>query len=156
MEQDILEPANVVLQKSRALIWVKYQIVKKSEVINTMRNKYQLKPLLIYLKIVKSSYCYQNRTMNTPYKYRNLRSNVRRSSLNASGFTATDASTASWNFRELPYPKRPFGESRIRKTWPWHVLSEENTAYMLGKHLPQCLTLYREIFTHKHPTNYGW
>jgi putative transposase len=49
-------------------------------VINALRNKYQLKQLLVCLKIAKSSYCYQNRALNTPDKYRNLRSNVRQKS----------------------------------------------------------------------------
>lgn len=42
---------------------------EKAEVINVLRNKYQLKVLLKALKIAKSSYCYQNQILHSPDKY---------------------------------------------------------------------------------------
>ena len=45
--------------------------------INALRNKYQLKQLLNALNIAKSSYCYQNRGLKAPDKYKNLRENIR-------------------------------------------------------------------------------
>ena len=50
---------------------------EKAEVINALRNKYQLKGLLAALKIEKSSYCYQNRGLHSKDKYNNLRENVK-------------------------------------------------------------------------------
>lgn len=77
MERDILEAASVVLKKEQGVNLDEITNREKAEMINALRNKYQLNPLLSALRIAKSSYCYQNRALNTPDKYRYLRSSIR-------------------------------------------------------------------------------
>ena len=77
MERDILEAASVVIKKGQGVNLDNLSNREKAEVINALRNKYRLKQLLTALKIAKSSYCYQNRTLNAPDKYKDLRENIR-------------------------------------------------------------------------------
>ena len=77
MERDILEAASVVIKKGQGVDLDKLSNREKAEVINALRKTYQLKALLDALKIAKSSYCYQNRVLNAPDKYKDLRKSIR-------------------------------------------------------------------------------
>ena len=77
MERDILEAASNVIKKDKGVNLEKLSNREKAEVINVLRNKYQLKPLLNALEIAKSSYCYQNHVLKAPDKYKKIRENIR-------------------------------------------------------------------------------
>ena len=77
MERDILEAAGVVIKKEQGVNLDEITNREKAEVINALRDKYQLKHLLAILNIAKSSYCYQNRALKAPDKYGKLREYIR-------------------------------------------------------------------------------
>ena len=49
---------------------------EKTMIIDALRNKYSLSLLLKKLDISKSSYCYQHKTQNLPYKYEEIKNKI--------------------------------------------------------------------------------
>ena len=78
VERDIIEAASIVLKKEKGVNLEQFSNREKAEVINALRNKYQLNVLLEALKIAKSSYCYQNHILHSPDKYQSLRESVKK------------------------------------------------------------------------------
>ena len=77
MERDILEAASAVIKKEQGVNLEELTNREKAEIINALRQRYQLNELLDALCIAKSSYCYQNNVLKSPDKYRNLRENIK-------------------------------------------------------------------------------
>ncbi len=77
LERDILEKAGEILKKDRGICLKTLTNREKAVLIDSLRHKYRLKILIDMLNIAKSSYCYQERVLNTPDKYTDLRTKVK-------------------------------------------------------------------------------
>lgn len=77
LERDILEKAAEIIKKEKGISITTLTNREKAIVINALRERYQLKDLLLILNMAKSSYCYQSLVLNQDDKYANLRTKVR-------------------------------------------------------------------------------
>ncbi len=78
LENDALKEASKLLKKAQGIDLRTMKNHEKAMVIDALRDRYPLKELLITFGMAKSSYCYQEMTLNTPDKYRELRDDLRR------------------------------------------------------------------------------
>jgi len=76
LEKDILKEAAKVIKKDQGINLISLTNREKAIVINALRDTYTLKDLLELLNMAKSSYCYQNNTINHD-KYKDLRIHIK-------------------------------------------------------------------------------
>lgn len=86
LEKDVLEKAAEIIKKDQGISLKTLTNREKTQVIDTLRNKYSLKELLSVFNMSKSSYCYQVNAINRPDKYEKHRELIR-SAFNASNGT---------------------------------------------------------------------
>lgn len=79
LEKDVLEKAAEVLKKDQGISLQTLTNREKAIVIDTLREKYQLKELLSVFHMAKSSYCYQANALKRPDKYEMERETIRKS-----------------------------------------------------------------------------
>ncbi len=123
MERDILEKAGEILKKDRGISLKTLSNREKVVLIDALRHKYQLKALLDILSMAKSSYCYQERTINTPDKYTELRIKVKNifiENYNAYGYRRIHT--------EVKKSEKIISEKVIRK-----IMQEEHLAVFIVK-----------------------
>ena len=77
LEVDVLKKADEILKKEEGVNPNNLSNQEKAAVIDALRNAYRLKELLDCLHLSKSSYFYQERVLNRPDKYQNLRQEIR-------------------------------------------------------------------------------
>jgi len=77
LEKDVLEKAAEVIKKDQGITLNTLTNREKAIVIDTLRDKYLLKELLSVFHMAKSSYCYQEKAINSPDKYEEIRELVR-------------------------------------------------------------------------------
>lgn len=77
LEKDVLEAAAEVLKKDQGISLETLTNREKAIVIDTLRQQYHLKELLVILSMAKSSYCYQEAAMRADDKYAEIREKIR-------------------------------------------------------------------------------
>lgn len=77
LERDILEKAGEILKKDQGISLVELTNREKAVLIDALRQKYRLNVLLNKLNMSKSSYCYQENTLQRTDKYADLRIKVK-------------------------------------------------------------------------------
>lgn len=73
LQKDILEKAGEILKKEKGINLSKLSNREKAVLIDALRNNYRLKDLLCELEMSKSSYCYQENSLNKKDKYEYIR-----------------------------------------------------------------------------------
>ena len=86
LENDILSQTIEVLKKDQGIDLLRLKNRDKTMIIDALRNKWSLSLLLKKLEISKSSYCYQHKIQQLPYKYEE----IKKKSLNYSKITKKD------------------------------------------------------------------
>ena len=69
LENDILRQTIEILKKDQGIDLLRLKNAEKTMIIDALRNKYALSLLLAKLQISKSSYFYQHKIQQSPYKY---------------------------------------------------------------------------------------
>ena len=69
LENDILRQTIEILKKDQGIDLLRMKNAEKTMIIDALRNKYALSLLLAKLQISKSSYFYQHKIQQSPYKY---------------------------------------------------------------------------------------
>lgn len=77
LENDALKEAARLLKKARGINLKEISNREKAMVIDALRDRYPLKDLLVLFCMAKSSYCYQEASVNAPDKYKDLREKLR-------------------------------------------------------------------------------
>ena len=85
LEVDVLKKADEILKKEEGVNPNNLSNQEKAAVIDALRNAYRLKDLLDCLHLSKSSYFYQERVLNRPDKYQNLRQEIREAFVSVNG-----------------------------------------------------------------------
>ena len=76
LENDILRQTIEILKKDQGIDILKLKNREKTMIIDALRNKYSLSLLLKKLDISKSSYCYQHKIQQSPYKYEEIKNQI--------------------------------------------------------------------------------
>jgi transposase InsO family protein/transposase-like protein len=92
LEKDVLEKAAEILKKDEGVSLENLTNREKAIVIGALRNKYKLHELLDVFHMAKSSYCYQQASLNAPDKYAGLRVKIR---------TVFDESSSRYGYRRI-------------------------------------------------------
>ena len=92
LENDVLKKAAELLKKDKGISPDKFTNREKTIVIDALRDRYYLKDLLIILNMAKSSYCYQESSLNKSDKYATLRIAIR---------SAFEESSQRYGYRRL-------------------------------------------------------
>lgn len=78
LEKDALEAASALIKKAKGVNLQKLANCEKAIIIDTLRDKYCLKELLLLFDISKSSYFYPRSVQKRPDKYQIMRSKIRK------------------------------------------------------------------------------
>lgn len=76
LEKDVLQKAAEIIKKDQGISLDNLSNREKAIVINTLRNTYSLKELLVTVNMAKSSYCYQEKALTAPDKYEGAREQI--------------------------------------------------------------------------------
>ncbi len=92
LEKDVLEKAAEIIKKDQGISLKTLTNREKTQVIDTLRNKYSLKELLSVFNMSKISYCYQANVIRRPDKYEKHRELIR---------SSFDASNGTYGYRRI-------------------------------------------------------
>lgn len=76
LENDILKQTIEILKKDQGIDLLKLKNREKTMIVDALRNKYSLSLLLKKLEISKSSYSYQHKIQQLPYKYEDIKTRI--------------------------------------------------------------------------------
>lgn len=116
LEKDVLEKAAEIIKKDQGISLKTLTNREKTQVIDTLRNKYSLKELLSVFDMSKSSYCYQVNAINKPDKYEKHRELIR---------AAFAASNGTYGYRRI-YLDIQDADMRLSEKVVRRIMKEEN------------------------------
>lgn len=76
LENDILRQTIEILKKDQGIDLLSLKNREKTMIIDALRNKYSLSLLLKKFETAKSSYCYQHKIQQLPYKYEEIKEKI--------------------------------------------------------------------------------
>lgn len=116
LEKDVLEKAAEIIKKDQGISLKTLTNREKTQVIDTLRNKYSLKELLSVFNMSKSSYCYQVNAINRPDKYKKHRELIH---------SAFNASNGTYGYRRI-YLDIQDADMRLSEKVVRRIMKEEN------------------------------
>lgn len=124
MEVDILTKAGEILKKEQGIHLKDLTNREKAMVIDALRDKYRLKELLTAFHMAKSSYCYQEVTLNAADKYAEIREKIR---------IAFHESGSSYGYRRIHVCVKKASGANISEKVIRHLMRDENLIVPLRK-----------------------